>query len=161
MKISEFRKLIKEEVRKILKEANETTLSQLKLGDKFTIASDATVKGNQQYYPLNQAKYGTVQFQVVKINPSSILTIPYNQNGKYPKNVFWKQGTTIGNITFDTPPILPQTVAANPVPSSMRPSVIGMIGSNWETGDIGDYKTSNIWTVTFVTSKGDTSVNLV
>lgn len=161
MKLTQFRKLIREEVRKVIREAGESTLSQLKVGDKFTIADDAVVKGSQQYYPLSRSKYGTVQFQVVKINPSSILTIPYNKDGKYPKNVFWKQGTVIDDTQFDTPPILPQTVAQNPVPSGMRSSVIGMIGNNWETGDIGHYKTTNLWTVTFVTSKGNTKVNII
>ena len=43
MKISEFRALIKEEVRKILKEAEVTTLSALKVGDQFTLAGDGVV----------------------------------------------------------------------------------------------------------------------
>ena len=160
MKASEFRKLIREEVRKALREGNEATLSQVKVGDKFVLAGDALVKGNQQYYPLKQAKYSNVQFQVVKILPKSIITIPYNKDGKYPKNVFFKKGTDIGTERVDTDPILPESAVQQP-PASLRPSIMGMIGNNWEAGDAKAYESKPIWTVVFVTSKGDANVSLI
>jgi hypothetical protein len=160
MKASEFRKLIREEVRRALKEANEATLSQVKVGDKFVLAGDALVKGNQQYYPLKQAKYSNVQFQVVKILPKSIVTIPYNKDGKYPKNVFFKKGAVVGTEPVDTDPILPES-AVQQSPNSLRSSIIGMIGNNWEAGDAKAYESKPIWTVVFVTSKGDINVSLI
>lgn len=122
MKLSQFKKLIREEIQKVLREGQETTLSQLQVGDKFSILEDALlVPANTVYsstYNLTAAKYKDLIFEVVKLNPKTMVCIPYNKDGVYPNNVHQKLGARggvsypVGQTAQDVkPPILPASVA--------------------------------------------------
>ena len=110
MKISEIRALIKEEVRKVLKEAEVTTLSALKVGDQFTLAGDGVVSTyTGGYYKVSASKYKNIVFTVLEITAKSIictdgefkgnsLTSPVDLTRKLPTSVYTKTMTATSKL---------------------------------------------------------------
>ncbi len=153
MKLSQFKKLIREEIQKVLREGQETTLSQLQVGDKFSILEDALVvpanTGYSSTYNLSYSKYKDLIFEVVKLNPKTMVCIPYNKDGKYPDNVAEKLNDPYGtwHVAGKTrqdlqPPILPSSVVLNTANLNMSDSAVADIITKqnaWENGERPKY----------------------
>jgi len=102
MKASEFRKLIREEVRRALKEAEATTLSALQVGDQFKLKQDATVApwAGSYYKKMSASQVSDVVFTVLVITPTSVvcsdgkfqggsISSPVDLTRQLPNNLFY------------------------------------------------------------------------
>ena len=156
MKLTEFKKLIREEVRRALSEANQMTLSQLQVGDQFKLKQDATVApwAGSFFRKISASQVSDVVFTVLVITPTSVvcsdgkfqggsISSPVDLTRQLPNNMLYGQNAKA-------------TKMLNPVKGTTFDPDLGNSSKYEPTDDLSPWNV-----VVFKPAKGDAEVQKV
>lgn len=75
MKLSQFRRIIKEEVKRVLRENEQVALSELQVGDQFIVLEDAVVApGVTTFFKkVSASTLSNIVFTVLEVTPTSVI----------------------------------------------------------------------------------------
>ena len=74
MKKSQLTSIIREEIKNVLKEASELKLTNLKVGDKFKLLNDASIRVEGEVIPLKANLVKDIIFTITHVTSKSVST---------------------------------------------------------------------------------------